>query len=104
MRYIILLFLGSLVWGQTGETKAPCDSKLVAKVRSEGLRSLKLSEIGPYYKDLKKCKNQTLARRIRHYNESRQLSQDAENAKTMEGFTSGCAYCTIALILYLILV
>jgi hypothetical protein len=104
-RVILLTLLFSAgVWAQERPVKAPCDSELLLKVREQGLRSLKLSEVLQYYKALKSCKNQTLAKRIRQYNESHQLSEDAENARTMQGFTSGCAYCTIALILYLILV
>jgi len=103
-RILLIILVIGLALAQDQPGKAPCDSEVLLKVREQGLRSLKLSEVPSYYRALKNCKNQTLAKRIRQYNESHQLSEDAEKAQTMQGFTSGCAYCTIALILYLILV
>ncbi|MFQ6612699.1 MAG: hypothetical protein ACE5D2_06305 [Fidelibacterota bacterium] len=101
---LVVVFLIGVAGAQDGASKAPCESKLVAKVQANGLRALKITEIPRYYADLKKCKNQTLAKRIRRYNESHQINQDAENSRRMQGFTSGCAYCTVALILYLLLI
>lgn len=100
---MFLIYLGSVIFAQTGQDEFPCGSELLDKVKRQGLRSLGAFEIIPYYLDLKKCNNREEARRFNKQAEVNQLIQDAENSKYLQGFTSGCVYFTITILLYLTL-
>jgi|TARA_Y100000310_G_scaffold105251_1_gene103630 hypothetical protein len=80
----------------------PCNSEVVQKARKDGFRSLKLMEKIQFYRDLKKCEDKVLAKSIKKEVNAIQLKTDAENSKLFVGRTSGCAYCVIALFVYLL--
>jgi hypothetical protein len=65
------------------------------------LRSLKISEIPSYLVELKNCKDKAKVKIIKNSANEKQLEDDAENNKSFVGRTSGCAYCVMALIVYL---
>lgn len=98
-----LITFGPVISAQSEEKELPCDSEVVAKVKNQGLRSLKGSEILRYFLDLRKCEDQEEARTINKQAEQTQLIRDAEKSKYLQGFTSGFVYFTIAILLYLVL-
>ena len=79
----------------------PCNSKIIKKARSTGFRSLKFDEKIQYYLDLKKCGNKNLVKMIKKEVNTNQMKSDADNSKLFFGKTSSCAYCVIALLVYL---
>lgn len=95
------LFLLSISFGFQVEQEETCDGEKIQKVKNNGLRSLKLSEIPSYIMELKNCKNKEKAKTIKKSANDKQLVDDAENSGTFVGRTSSCAYCVIAFILYL---
>ena len=65
------------------------------------MRSLKISEIPSYLVELKNCKDKVKVKTIKNTANEKQLEDDAKNNKFFVGRTSGCAYCVMALIVYL---
>ena len=101
VKLIPLLFIGSFLFGfHTGITD-PCEGEKIQKVEKKGLRALKISEIPAYLTELKNCKHKAKVKTITKSANEKQLIKDAENSKLFVGKTSGCAYCVMALIVYL---
>ena len=99
-----LLFFVSISFGFEKDQEAPCNGEKIQKVAKKGLRSLKISEIPSYLVELKNCKDKAKVKIIKNSANEKQLEDDAENNKSFVGRTSGCAYCIMALIVYLALV
>ena len=78
-----------------------CNSNVIKKARSTGFRSLKFDEKIQYYLDLKKCGNKNLVKMIKKEVNTNQLNSDADNSKFFFGKTTSCAYCVIAILVYL---
>lgn len=78
-----------------------CNSNVIKKARSTGFRSLKFDEKIQYYLDLKKCGNKNLVKMIKKEVDTNQLNSDADNSKFFFGKTTSCAYCVIAILVYL---
>ena len=96
-----LLFFLSISFGFEKDQEAPCNGEKIQKVAKKGLRSLKISEIPSYLVELKNCKDKAKVKIIKNSANEKQLEDDAENNKSFVGRTSGCAYCVMALIVYL---
>ena len=96
-----LLFFVSISFGFEKDQEAPCNGKKIQKLAKQGLRSLKISEIPSYIVELKNCKDKERVKTIKNSANEKQLEDDAENNKSFVGRTSGCAYCVMALIVYL---
>ena len=96
-----LLFFVSILFGIEKDQEAPCNGEKIQKVAKKGLRSLKISEIPSYLVELKNCKDKVKVKTIKNTANEKQLEDDAENNKLFVGRTSGCAYCVLALIVYL---
>lgn len=96
-----LLFFVSILFGIEKDQEAPCNGEKIQKVAKKGLRSLKISEIPSYLVELKNCKDKVKVKTIKNTANEKQLEDDAENNKFFVGRTSGCAYCVMALIVYL---
>lgn len=79
---------------------------MIEKVDLKGLRSLKISEIPVYMKELRSCnkEDKEKLKKIKKSAEDIQLADDADKSKTFVGRTSGLAYCVLAFIAYLALV
>ena len=96
-----LLFFVSILFGIEKDQEAPCNGEKIQKVAKKGLRSLKILEISSYLVELKNCKDKVKVKTIKNTANEKQLEDDAENNKFFVGRTSGCAYCVMALIVYL---
>lgn len=96
-----LLFFVSISFGFEKDQEAPCKGEKIQKVAKKGLRSLKISEIPSYLVELKNCKDKAKVNRIKNAANEKQLEDDAQNNKSFVGRTSACAYCVMALIVYL---
>ncbi|MBN4081154.1 hypothetical protein JYT44_02185 [Caldithrix abyssi] len=94
----------SIAWAIPVDPQGKCEGEMIEKVESKGLRSLKISEIPVYMKELKTCEDKERVKAIKKRAEEKQLAADAENSKTFVGRTSGYAYCVMALFVYLVLV
>ena len=104
MKIIPLLLLISFLGSSPVDPQEKCEGEKIEKVQQKGLRSLKILEIPLYIKELKSCKDKDSVKMIRKSAEEKQIGTDAEKSKTFVGRTSGCAYCVIALVVYLALV
>ena len=96
-----LLFFVSISFGIEKDQEVPCNGEKIQKVAKKGLRSLKILEISSYLVELKNCKDKVKVKTIKNTANEKQLEDDAENNKLFVGRTSGCAYCVMALIVYL---
>ena len=77
-----------------------CKGEMIEKASKNGIRSLSLTELFRYYREIKKCPDKKMAKAIKKANDERQFKEDAENYKGFTGWTSSCAYCAIALFVY----
>lgn len=87
---------------EKAELSDPCKSPLIMKAQREGLRSLSLKEIWPYYRDLRRCREageEQVGSRIA----KQQLIQDYQTSHRLRGFTSACAYSVLAAWVYFLL-
>jgi hypothetical protein len=102
----IFLLIGSLSAGEQelNPKSSPCNTEIIKKASKEGLRSLSFSQRITLYRDLKKCPNKQIRNAIKKTNNEKQFKEDAEKSKRFTGWTSGCAYCAVALVVYLALV
>ena len=96
-----LLFFVSILFGIEKDQEEPCNGEKIQKVAKKGLRSLKILEISSYLVELKNCKDKVKVKTIKNTANEKQLEDHAENNKFFVGRTSGCAYCVMALIVYL---
>lgn len=98
----VILFAGLnvLLSAQEVERKEhPCRVDLIEKARKEGLRSLKIWEAPLYYWQRRECRKAIKNEKALSTLNIKQTDEDFENSKAFRGFTSGCAYLTIALVL-----
>ena len=77
-----------------------CKGEMIEKASKNGIRSLSLTELFRYYREIKKCPDKKMAKAIKKANDERQFKEDAENYKGFTGWTSSCAYCAIMLFVY----
>ncbi|MBT4271081.1 MAG: hypothetical protein HOD91_06720 [Candidatus Marinimicrobia bacterium] len=102
----IFLLIGSLSAGEQelNPKSSPCNTDMIKKASKEGLRSLSFGQRITLHRDLKKCPNKQIRNAIKKTNNEKQFKEDAEKSKRFTGWTSGCAYCAVALVVYLALV
>ena len=77
-----------------------CKGEMIEKASKNGIRSLSLTELFRYYREIKKCPDKKMAKAIKKANDERQFKEDAETYKGFTGLTSSCDYCAIALFVY----
>ena len=77
-----------------------CKGEMIEKASKNGIRSLSLTELFRYYREIKKCPDKTMAKAIKKANDQRKYKEHAENYKGFTGLTSTCPYCAIALFVY----
>jgi len=102
----IFLLIGSLSAGEQelNPKSSPCNTDMMKKASKEGLRSLSFGQRITLHRDLKKCPDKRIRNAIKKSNDEKQFKEDAEKSKRFTGWTSGCAYCAVALVVYLALV
>ena len=102
----IFLLIGSLSAGEQelNPKSSPCNTDMIKKASKEGLRSLSFGQRITLHRDLKKCPNKQIRNAVKKTNNEKQFKEDAEKSKRFTGWTSGCAYCAVALVVYLALV
>ena len=77
-----------------------CKGEMIEKASKNGIRSLSLTELFRYYREIKKCPDKKMAKAIKKENDEKQFKEDAEKYKGFTGWTSSCAYGAIALFVY----
>lgn len=77
----------------------PCRAEMIEKARKDGLRSLEVWEMPVYYWQRRQCRNELDNNKALSALNLKQIDEDFENSKMFRGFTSCCAYLTIAMFL-----